>query len=246
MQLLLRIANPKFKSRESSEVIETYISNCRIKLLRQLFEQATNSKTYYDSQSLFESVIYSLTEIDTIVITQADKNMGPVIVDREWYIADALHQLLDTTTYARLPYSPKVSVLKNSLVEKYNKQSTKFASFFIQPFSAYADDDAIPCAYFYMLIKLHKPEPTPISGRPIVASIRSLTYNVSTKWFLDNILQPLMKKFDSYLKNSFDTIEILEMQSFPQDTVVLTGDVQSLYPSIDIIHGLDSIRRALS
>ena len=94
MQLLLRIANPNFKPRKSSEVIETYISNCRIKLLRQLSEQATNSKTYYDRQSLFESVIHSLTEIDTIVITHADKNMGHVIVDREWY--DALHQLLDT------------------------------------------------------------------------------------------------------------------------------------------------------
>ena len=69
---------------------------------------------------------------------------------------------------------------------------------------------------------------------------------MSTKWFLDKILQPLMKKFNSYLKNSFDTIKILEMQSFPQDKVILTGDVQSLYPSIDItIDGLDSIRRAL-
>lgn len=246
MQLLLRTANPNFKPRNSSKVIETYISNCRIKLVRQLSEQAANSKTYYDRQSLFESVIYSLTKIDTIVITQADKNMGPVIVDREWYEAEALRQLLDTTTYTRLPYSPQVSVLKNSLLDilkKYNKQSTKFASFLLQPFSIYADDDAIPCAYFYMLIKLHKPEPTPIAGRPIVASIRSLTYNVSK--FLDKILQPLMKKFNSYLKNSFDIIEILEMQSFPQDTVILTGDVQSLYPSIDITDGLDSIRRAL-
>ena len=192
-QLLLRTANPNFKPGNSS--------NCRIKLVRQLSEQATNSKTYYDRQSLFESVIYSLTKIDTIVITQADKNMGPVIVDRELYEAEALRQLLDTTTYTRLPYSSQVSVLKNSLLDilkKYNNQSTKFVSFLLQPFSIYADDDAIPCAYFYMLIKLHKPEPTPIAGGPIVASIRSLTYNVSK--FLDKILQPLMKKFNSYLK----------------------------------------------
>jgi len=94
-----------------------------------------------------------------------------------------------------------------------------------------------------MLVKLHKPEPTPITGRPIVASIRCLTYNASK--YLDKFLQPLMIRFHSYLKNTFDVIEILESQAFPQDTVILTGDVNSLYPSINIKDGLNAVNTAL-
>ena len=38
---------------------------------------------------------------------------------------------------------------------------------------------------------------------------------------------------------------ILETHSFPQDTVILTGDVNSLYPSIDIADGILAIQNAL-
>ena len=248
IQLLLRSKNSSYQPPSASKLIENYISTCREKLHLQLSALSrTSQPSYYDRQSLFESTIYSLTSLDTIMITQADKNMGPVLVDRQWYEMEALRQLSDITTYKRLLILPKVRFLKNSLIEiliKYNKlDDLQLSNFLLRPFDKYTDNDVIPCAYFYMLVKLHKPEPTPISGRPIAACVRSLTYNVSK--YLDIYLQPLMKRFSSYLKNPFDIIEILETQSFPQDTVILTGDVNSLYPSIDIADGIVAIQNAL-
>ena len=55
-----------------------------------------------------------------------------------------------------------------------------------------------------------------------------------------------MKRFKSYLKNTFDIIEIIEEKTFPPTTIILTGDVNSLYPSIDLTDGLVAIREALT
>jgi len=247
MQILLRApTNANFQPPPASSVIENYITHCRHKLITQL-SLLPQQSFVSERRSILDSTIQSLTSLDSIIITQADKNMGPVIVDRDWYEREAFRQLSDPTTYSRLLLPPKVSFLRNNLdkilLKHNNYVDPRVSEFVLRPFDKYNHDDPIPCAYFYMLIKLHKPEPTPISGRPIVASIRSLTYNASK--YLDKFLQPLMTRFHSYLKNTFDIIEILESQSFPQETVILTGDVNSLYPSIDIKDGLNAIAAAL-
>ena len=232
----------------ASSIIENYIEKCRRRLSQHLTQLPQSTTSYdYKKQSIFKNIIDSLTTEDTIIITQADKNMGPVIVDRTWYEKEALRQLSDTSTYTRLLAPPPSSILKNSLLTILQRHeisdNSKLYKYLLQPFKKYSDNEDIPCANFYMLIKLHKPPPTPMMGRPIAASIRSLTYNASK--LLDKHLQPIMKKFNSYLKNSFDIIEIIEERSFPPDSVILTGDVNNLYPSINIADGLSAVKAAL-
>ena len=245
---LLRVPNPNFQPSLASLLVEKYISDCRNRFILQQTDLHSTLAIYsLPRESLFTDVINSLNEIDSIVITQSDKNMGPAIVDKVWYESEALRQLRDDTTYKQIVTPPSVGSLKDSLIlifVKYNKMNSKISTFCLLPFEKYIDSEFVPGAYFYMLTKLHKPDPTPITGRPIVASLRSLTYNVSK--FLDKYLQPLMKRFKSYLKNTFDIIEIIEEKTFPPTTIILTGDVNSLYPSIDLTDGLVAIREALT
>jgi hypothetical protein len=106
---MLRIPNPSFFPTAASSKIENYIEKCRCRLLQHLTQLPQSTTSYdYKKQSIFKNIIDSLTTEDTIIITQADKNMGPVIVDRTWYEKEALRQLSDTSTYTRLLAPPSI------------------------------------------------------------------------------------------------------------------------------------------
>ena len=66
-----------------------------------------------------------------------------------------------------------------------------------------------------------------------------ITYNIST--YLDILLQPLIYKIPTYIKDSNSVIKLLEDQTLPPDFVFLAADVESLYPSIDIEEGLQAL-----
>jgi hypothetical protein len=111
------------------------------------------------------------------------------------------------------------------------------------------NEEEIKACRMYFLPKIHKmtePIITPpplIPGEscvhPICASIGWITYNVST--YLDILLQPLVHKIPTYIKDSNSVIKLLEDQTLPPDFVFLAADVESLYPSIDIEEGLQAL-----
>lgn len=253
LQSFLRRTSSNYYPSKAHFQIEQYLSDSKKQLIESLTATMNPYNTfYYERDSIFQPIIDSLNDIDSIIITLADKNMGPTIVDRSWYETTALKHLLDYKTYLKLDKTPPVGVtldqLKSILI-KYSKyfvsdtSLTPLAQSLLNNFSKYQNEDETPCSYFYLLIKLHKPPPTPISGRPIVASIRSLTY--STSKYLDIMLKPVMKRFKSYLKDSFELVHHLETTTYPTDAIIVTGDINSLYPSIDITDGLRKIRLAL-
>jgi hypothetical protein len=252
---LIRTPNPLYKPPKANTTIEQYLTKAKQKLIISLSLLQNSKKTYYhDRQSIFTPIIQSLQELNTIVITLADKNMGVTVVDKQWYVQEVMSQLQDRHTYTQLTHIPSLQILHTQLItilqkfKKYYSTPTSstispLASYLLRPFSGKNLSLPIPCSYFYLLIKLHKPPPTPVKGRPIVASMRSVTYYTSK--YLDYILQPVMKTSKSYLHNSFDIIQHLESTSYPPDTIILTGDVNSLYPSINIEDGIIQIRKAL-
>ncbi len=85
---------------------------------------------------------------------------------------------------------------------------------------------------FYELPKLHK-EFTHIHVppiRPIVSHTNSLLSHTAA--FIDRVLQPLARSYRDYLHNSTSLINQLESFSVPTDAVLVSADVNSLYPSI--------------
>jgi hypothetical protein len=66
--------------------------------------------------------------------------------------------------------------------------------------------------------------------------------------YLDRVLQPIIKRhITTYIKNSNSLIlRLLDINNIPgNDICLLTADVESLYPSINIQEGLDAMKSFL-
>jgi len=96
------------------------------------------------------------------------------------------------------------------------------------------DNPRTPIIYF--LKKLHK---NPISVRPIVSNVNSPTCQLSA--FMDILLKPIVNRYDHILKNSVQVINELEASTFPSNSILVTADVSSLYPSIPIDESISVI-----
>ena len=88
---------------------------------------------------------------------------------------------------------------------------------------------------FEMLPKVHK-EGNP--GRPVVSSMISK--------YIDNQFQPHVKELRSYVKDSTDFIrKINSMEKIPDNKILLTMDVRSLYANIPNKKGIDAVETTL-
>ena len=93
------------------------------------------------------------------------------------------------------------------------------------------------------LPKIHK-QLSKVPGRPVISNCGTPTEKVSE--FLDNHLQRIMKKGLSYVKDTSDFInKIRRMGSIPDNAVLVTANVTSLYPSLPHDVGLKDLREVL-
>ena len=200
----------------------------------------------HDMPNGIQLALQSLLRDQSIIIKPADKNLGTCVVGSDWYERTALEQLSDTDTYKELHTPPCKSTCYNELeaiLRKYDcfvhtntNTKTPLAKYIMQ-----LQDQPMKLGRFYMTIKVHK---TPVTGRPICASIGTITYHASK--YLDHVLQPAMKMSRSYIKDSFAIIERLSLQRFPSNCTIVTADVESLYPSIITEDGLAALNVALT
>lgn len=90
----------------------------------------------------------------------------------------------------------------------------------------------------YLLPKIHKSLHKP-SGRPIVS------YN-NISIFLDRILREFVLTSKSYIQDTTDFINKISELLIPDDALLVSFDVTSLYTSIDHNRGLEAVKRALT
>ena len=261
---------------------KSYLAKCKeniIQITRKRNE--TIHRLSSEESAAVNAVLWNLRTNELIVIKPADKNLGPTIMDRKWYISAGELILQDTHTYQAIT-SFNVNSIRNelililhkfdhlkfkpntdlrygswqkedmfSLLQNHISQQTPLARLLLEPF---LDPDLFQACRGYFLPKLHKLEiPFPINPpltqgrtppmRPICASIGWITYAVSV--LLDILLKPLMFRLHSYILNSAGVAKHLNTAEFPANCALLSADVDSLYPSIDITRGLDAINQAL-
>ena len=92
---------------------------------------------------------------------------------------------------------------------------------------------------FYTLTKIHKPTPV---GRPIISGVSGPTERSSA--FVDKLLQPIAQQQKSYLKDTTDFINFMEGTRVPENTVLVSMDVTSLYTNIPQEEGIQTVCRA--
>ena len=148
--------------------------------------------------------------------------------------------LEDRTTYAILPNDPTTKY-KKLLVDIVKEGSS------LQILNKKELDFLVPLAprvpIIYYLPKVHK-NPTNPPGRPIVSGIDSVTSRIGK--YIDHYLQPLVKLVPSYLKDTGDTIRLLEKIRHQGDILLVTADVAALYTCIPHHLGLAAVETFLT
>ena len=199
----------------------------------------------------------------SIVCKPADKNLGLVLMDLEWYEAELTRMLSDRVTYARFrstriinkvikPYSigDLTKDLRKQLLElvcrhedavvAWNPELAPQVLSFLkhkQPVSS----SVVPG--IYLLPKVHKAK---LSGRPIVPCTKWITTPASV--VCDHLLQEVINKANIpwLVRDTKSLIRDLEGTVLPHhDGVFVTADIASLYTNIDTPKGIDAARRFL-
>ena len=83
-----------------------------------------------------------------------------------------------------------------------------------------------------------------VTGRPVISNYVIPTEKVSE--FLDYHRKPVMESGRSYIKDSGDFLKkIKNLDSFPENAILVTADVVGLYPSIPNKAGLKALEETL-
>ncbi len=177
----------------------------------------------------------------SIRVLGADKNLGPTIVATDWVRTETLRQLNDRQSYSIV--SIEEWGLKHRHVIKTREKLMRIYHQFITPnakkFLRSYDRFSFP-AKFYIIPKIHK---TPVVGRPIAASHSYITRPLSI--FVDEFVKPCIH-MPTVLRDSGELVQLLESTRLPAHCFLVSCDVVSLYPNVNIkqaIIALDMLLR---
>ena len=174
-----------------------------------------------------------------IIIKPADKGSATVVMSKEAYIREAERQLENETYYHKLDTDPtsihatEISSFIQTMAENelISKDTEK-----------YLTTNNPRTARFYHLPKIHKPGNP---GRPIISSCGAPTERISE--YVDFHLQPLVRQIPSYLRDTKDFLQkITNLGRPPQECILLTLDVSSLYTNIPHEEGKQACKHALN
>ena len=245
--------------------------DCYIDSLKQTGIQIIKEKHFKKCKvdNYLVEILNNLRSNPNIIIKPADKNLGLAIMDRTQYINMCLTHLQDNNTYELID-NKKVgtaqkrawATLKRILI-KYEKMysnseannrnnkdkiRSKLADSLLrlEP-TVFNTINVARLGLFYNLPKMHKRKGNIVPGRPIVSAPGTMTYYASV--YVNNLLTPFLRKIPTVCFSSKNTIDEIDtifgnpcILSNSPDTVILTADVNSLYPSIPIEAGITACR----
>ena len=219
-----------------------YRINNFLKGLRVLFQRRAGKKNLTPRQ---RQLLTSLQENESVIIANADKNLGPVGIAVEHYIKLGLDHLLDTSTYELLTEdqaNQDTDALRRDIYDwtvRHRSSLPDDTVNFIRDHIDKTMED--PLGYFYLLIKLHK---LPIAGRPVCSDCGSLPHALGR--YVDEELQPIVKNQALYFKNSAELKTDLEALILPANASLFTYDAVAMYPSINTANCLARLTGYLS
>lgn len=183
-----------------------------------------------------------------LVIKKADKGSATVLMDKKDYIQECERQLQDPKNYKLLekPLYPETSVQLTNIVKTLNEKkfiTSKQVNYLLPKTNCKPRQ-------FYALPKIHKdpltwPQPSKIPpGRPIVSDVNSDSYHIAE--FIDHYLAPLATQHPAYLKDTTDFVNKIKHLNIPQNSLLVTLDVTSMYTNIDNKAGLKTVKDILN
>ena len=218
---------------QTSVALESYLEEVKTQLAEVKIQQPKQNLSHSERTALKE-----LKSDATINLKKADKGTTTVIMNKQDKIQEGQIQLDNEKHYKSLEKpmvqttSNKVNRLISELYQgKFIDEMTK------KWLSLTPNPPRIP--QFYTLTKIHKPNPL---GRPIISGCEGPTERLSS--FVDRLLQPIAKTQKSYLKDTTDFINFIERTKVPEQTIIVSMDVTSLYTNIPQEEGINTVCNA--
>jgi hypothetical protein len=186
-------------------------------------------------------ILAELRTSKKFLVIQADKNLGPAIIERDVYIRRALHEhLQDRNTYQQLSKLEAYAAIQriHNLLESFMaRKSKQLDSADVKYLSrTFVVEDPFP--KFYLTAKVHK---NPWKTRPIVSVQGSLLHGLG-RW-VDKVLQPFARATTAFTNSSLTLKdEILALGPLPKTALLITTDAVSMYTNIETKHALTVIK----
>jgi hypothetical protein len=232
------------------DVVSNYLLKQLSERLRLEFKNADGdlSHNLTTGQTTALKQLRRLVNRRQIIIRKADKSRQICILDPTKYDRAVMAQLSDTSNYQPIPFNMnhKCAALIKQCVGKF-LQKKLLTEKQAETLLLYTDKPST--RYFYGLPKTHKPAAKWTDGmpplRPICPDLRTET--TATGCFIAQYLKPFMSSIKSYCRNSYMLKDrLLESPPLGPDAIMLTSDVDSLYPSIPIGPALHRVVRRLN
>jgi hypothetical protein len=192
----------KWKPPEAPSDVENTIKN----FSATITQAVANNKTYPRSNltKLQYRCPHAIKNNNDLIDCMSDKNLGPVIMERETYLSRCLHEhLLCPRTYMQLSEEEALQKIRNTRIKlndvrlNHRKELTAAKNQYFQ--RAAKLEYRIP--QFCLTIKVHK---TPTKTRPIVSCVNSYL-NFFSKW-LSYRFKELLSFVPTYTKDSFQIL----------------------------------------
>ena len=236
----LYIKNMDFDPPKANDKIEKSLTAFAEGLRKEA--NSKKQRPAYNLTKQQQNLMKTLQKNDEFIITPADKNLGPCILEREIYVKKALDEhLLDKKTYRKLTQeeanhfissaSNRIKIITNRSTKmrpaekKYIFRSIALATRFAQ---------------FYLTIKVHK---DPVKTRPVVSTCGSQLAGASI--WVNYHLHAAVKFIKTYLSDSINLLKMLPKSPIPIGTKLFTTDAVSMYTNLDTDHAMIVIRRFL-
>ena len=251
----------KWEPPKGNDILESRLETFANKLRDHISKQHPKKSTNLNKLQLH--ALNQLQKNNDIIVLLADKNLGPVVMDKSTYINRVLSDHLnDITTYQQIekysaiytlnklraqlkqlfllpPPNQKPTNLYSSNQYKIDRDNLQDYERHFLGTNLYDESSRIPI--FYGLIKVHK---NPWKIRPVVSCSGSLLAAIST--WIDHKLQPLRTHIKSYIKDSDDLLLQLQQLPLPPDGIKLgTSDAVSMYTNIDTRHNIHTVEHWL-
>ncbi|CAJ0939001.1 unnamed protein product [Ranitomeya imitator] len=194
---------------------------------RDLMKLDSNIDFVHDNLTVLErQAISNLRHNEDLLIRQADKGGGVVILNAGLYYVENLRILSDCSTYTQIPYDPTKEFqihLEKLLVDGLSTGAIT------QKIYDYLNIKHPVIPIYHAFPKIHK-NVFPPPFRAIISGIGSLSENLG-EW-VDHFLQPLVINLPGYIKDTKAVIAALDGFLWSSHYTWVTCDVVGLYPSI--------------
>ncbi|CAG2193652.1 unnamed protein product [Mytilus edulis] len=239
-----------FKPSLANNTIENYLFATKMEICRLKINKVRNNLSKHERAAL-----KTLRSNNNIIIKKADKNSSTVVLDKNLYIKQTLNFLNNSICYEQIHEfnTNKIS----ETIQKMIKQLHKKEYIDDITYKYLANNANIRVGRLYMLPKIHKInhedrekiktnkdflKNIDIPGRPIVSLCNSPIEKIGQ--FIDHFLKPVVSQLWTYTQDTTSFINKIEQIRAPDDIIMCTFDITSMYNSLTHDEILQAVDRA--